>query len=130
MAEGDRMAAEQLRAFLRRLRRLPREGGASDGQLLERFVNRRDEAAFEVLVWRHGGLVLGVCARVLRHAEDAEDAFQATFLMLARKAGCINQGEALAGWLYKVAYRVALRLRSRTARRAALPLGPTLAARV
>jgi cobalt-zinc-cadmium efflux system membrane fusion protein len=115
------MAGEQLRTFLRRLRCAagPEAGGASDAQLLERFATRRDECAFEVLVWRHGGLVLHVCRRVLRHAEDAEDAFQATFLVLARRAGSIGKGEALAGWLYKVAYRAALRLRARGAREAA-----------
>jgi cobalt-zinc-cadmium efflux system membrane fusion protein len=115
------MAGEQLRTFLRRLRSAvgPEAGGASDAQLLERFATRRDECAFEVLVWRHGGLVLHVCRRVLRHAQDAEDAFQATFLALARSAGVIGKGEALASWLYKVAYRAALRLRARAAREAA-----------
>src|SRR5262249_10506792 len=78
----------------------------------------RDEAAFEVLVWRYGPLVLGVCRRVLRHEQDAEDAFQATFLTLARKAAAVARGEALGGWLYRVAYRVALRARCRAGRRA------------
>jgi cobalt-zinc-cadmium efflux system membrane fusion protein len=115
------MAGEQLRTFLRRLRCAagPEAGGASDAQLLERFATRRDECAFEVLVWRHGGLVLHVCRRLLRREQDAEDAFQATFLALARRAGSIGKGEALAGWLYKVAYRAALRLRARAAREAA-----------
>jgi cobalt-zinc-cadmium efflux system membrane fusion protein len=115
------MAGEQLRTFLRRLRPAigPETGGASDAQLLERFATRRDECAFEVLVWRHGGLVLHVCGRLLRHAQDAEDAFQATFLALARSAGSIGKGEALAAWLYKVAYRAALRVRARATREAA-----------
>jgi cobalt-zinc-cadmium efflux system membrane fusion protein len=112
------MAGGQLGTFLRRLRCVfgPEAGSLSDAQLLERFVSGRDEAAFEVLVWRHGGLVLSVCGRLLRHAEDREDAFQATFLALTRRARSIAKGAALGSWLYKVAYRVALRLRARAAR--------------
>ncbi|MHB1426211.1 MAG: sigma-70 family RNA polymerase sigma factor [Gemmataceae bacterium] len=109
------MANDQLRAFLQRLgRALNPEGSSdvSDAQLLERFVNRRDEAAFEMLVWRYGSLVLNVCGRLLRHPEDAEDAFQAAFLALTRRAGSIGKGEALGSWLYKVAYRMALRVRA------------------
>jgi cobalt-zinc-cadmium efflux system membrane fusion protein len=115
------MAGDPMRAFLRRLRDAfaPDLGGVSDAQLLERFVTRRDEAAFEVLVWRHGGLVLGVCGRLLRHAEDTEDVFQATFLALTRRAGSIAKRGALGSWLYKVAYRMALRVRARSAREAA-----------
>jgi DNA-directed RNA polymerase specialized sigma24 family protein len=71
----------------------------------------RDETAFELLIWRHGG-VLGVCRRVLRSEQDAEDAFQAT-LALARKAGSISRPDATARWLYRVAYRVALRAKAR-----------------
>jgi RNA polymerase sigma factor (sigma-70 family) len=115
------MVASQLGPFLRRLRRVVglREGDAlGDAALLERFVRGRDEAAFEVLVWRYGPMVLGVCRRLLRHTQDAEDAFQATFLTLARKAAAVSRGEVLGGWLYRVAYRVALRARSRTVRRA------------
>jgi RNA polymerase sigma factor (sigma-70 family) len=118
------MAHEQLRTFLQRLRRVINPDGGSelsDAQLLERFVNRRDEAAFEVLVWRHRGLVLNVCGRLVPRAEDREDAFQATFLVLARLAGSIGKGASLGSWLYKVAYRVALRERARTARHAAQP---------
>src|SRR5262245_47216829 len=109
------MADTQLQGILRHLRQIvgPQgTGGLSDAELLERVVGARDHAAFEVLVWRHGPMVLGVCRRVLRHAEDAEDAFQATFLTLARKAGSLNNGQALAGWLYRVAYRIALRARA------------------
>jgi gold/copper resistance efflux system membrane fusion protein len=95
------------------------DGGLSDAQLLARFVASRDEAAFELLVWRHRRLVLGVCRRVLRDLHDAEDAFQATFLALARKAGAIRRREALAAWLYRVAWRVALTARSGRKRRAA-----------
>src|SRR5262249_368681 len=71
-----------------------------------------DEGAFAALLARHGPMVLGVCRRVLRHTQDAEDAFQATFLVLARKAGAIGRREALGGWLYGVACRVAARARA------------------
>jgi cobalt-zinc-cadmium efflux system membrane fusion protein len=120
------MATEQLRTFLGRLRGVIASravDGVSDAELLERFVTGGDEAAFEVLVWRHGGLVLNLCGRLLRRAEDVEDVFQATFLALARRAGSIGRGESLGSWLYKVAYRAALRVRARTARESARPLG-------
>ncbi len=80
---------------------------ATDGQLLERFVGRHEEAAFAALVQRYGRLVLSVCRQVLRHEHDAEDAFQATFLVLAKKAGSIRKGEAIGSWLYGVALRIA-----------------------
>jgi RNA polymerase sigma factor (sigma-70 family) len=108
------MTREPSAAILDPLRRLiTRQTGSSlsDAQLLENFVTRRDEASFEVLVWRHGAMVLAVCKRVLRDSHEAEDAFQATFLVFARKAESIGRGEVVAAWLYKVAYRVALRLR-------------------
>jgi RNA polymerase sigma factor (sigma-70 family) len=89
----------------------------TDGQLLERFVRLRDESAFAALVRRHGPMVLGVCQRVLGHAQDAEDAFQATFLVLVRKASSLEKPELLANFLYGVAYRTALNARSRAARR-------------
>jgi RNA polymerase sigma factor (sigma-70 family) len=79
---------------------------------LECFVACRDEAAFEALVRRHGPMVLGVCRRILHHAQDAEDAFQATFLVLVRKAASIGQCELLGNWLYGVAYRTALDARA------------------
>jgi RNA polymerase sigma factor (sigma-70 family) len=103
---------------LRRLLARPDPAGNSDAQLLERFVQQRDESAFELLVWRHGPMVYGVCRRILRDEHDAEDAFQATLLVLARKARSIGSGESVGGWLYKVAYRVALRARDGTVRRA------------
>ncbi len=80
-------------------------GGLSDGELLERFAARRDEVAFEALVRRHGPMVFGACRRILGNSHDAEDAFQATFLVLARKAASIARRELVAGWLYAVARR-------------------------
>jgi RNA polymerase sigma factor (sigma-70 family) len=88
-----------------------------DALLLERFVRQRDEAAFTALVVRHGPMVLGVCRRLLRQETDVEDAFQASFLVLARKDGGIARRELLAGWLYGVALRVASRLRADIRRR-------------
>lgn len=98
------------RSLLARLvRRLPSDPDfPSDADLLARFVRDRDHAAFELLVWRHGGLVLGACRRILGDEHLAEDAFQAAFLVLARKAGTVH-GRNVAGWLHKVARRVAVR---------------------
>jgi RNA polymerase sigma factor (sigma-70 family) len=93
--------------------------GLTDRQLLHGFVARGDQAAFTALVERHGPMVLRVCRRVLRQEQDAEDAFQATFLVLARKAGSIRKTEALASWLHGVAHRVALRSRRDAGRRRA-----------
>jgi RNA polymerase sigma factor (sigma-70 family) len=113
------MQTGPLHATLQHLRRAAGEdGGVSDAQLLERFVRHREETAFELLVWRHERLVLAACRRILRDPHDADDAFQATFLALARQAGSIGRGEALAGWLHRVACRAALRLRSRNSARA------------
>lgn len=89
--------------------------GLSDAQLLERFLVRRDEAAFAVC--RHAPMVLGVCRRLLRHTQDAEDAFQATFLVFVRKAASIARRELLGNWLYGVAYRTASKARGAAARR-------------
>src|SRR5262245_3413682 len=89
----------------------------SDGQLLERFRAAGEAPAFEALVRRHGPMVLGVCRRVLRDGHAAEDAFQATFLVLLRRAGALDRRRPLAGWLYTVAYHVALRARADAARR-------------
>ncbi len=83
--------------------------GLSDVELLERWASRGDRTAFEVLVRRHGRLVMNVCHRLLADPSDADDAFQATFLVLGRKAGSIRTGDALASWLCRVAYRIAVR---------------------
>jgi RNA polymerase sigma factor (sigma-70 family) len=110
------MANAPLRTVICHLRHLVSpagEDGLSDAELLRRFVATRDEAAFELLVWRHGSLVWGVCRRVLQQEQDAEDAFQATFLVLARRAATIGRGEALAGWLHQVAARLARAARTR-----------------
>jgi RNA polymerase sigma factor (sigma-70 family) len=89
----------------------------TDRALLERFARGQDEAAFKTLVQRHGPMVLGVCRRILVCEQDAEDAFQATFLILVRRAGDIKDPELLGSWLYGVAYRTATKARARAARR-------------
>jgi RNA polymerase sigma factor (sigma-70 family) len=97
---------------------LLREGlGLTDGQLLEDYINRREEAALAALVRRHGPMVWGVCRRGLRNYHDAEDAFQATFLVLVRKVASITSRELLGNWLYGVAYRTAWKARTTAARR-------------
>src|SRR5262245_16298201 len=114
------MAEPPLSRAVRGLRHLVGGSGAlerSDGQLLTQFATRRDEAAFAELVRRHGPMVLGTCRRVLGNAHDAEDAFQATFLILARKAAGAVRYQTVGGWLHEVAYHVALRQRARTGRR-------------
>jgi RNA polymerase sigma factor (sigma-70 family) len=94
-----------------RVERLRDADSRSDEELLDCFVARQDPAAFEALVHRHGPMVLGVCRRLLRHSQDAEDAFQAVFLVLVKKAGAIAHRELLGNWLYGVAYRTASRAR-------------------
>ena len=115
------MALGTLAGVIPRLRgtALALQGAAGDPELLDRFVSTRDEVAFELLVRRHGPMVLAVCRRVLRHDHDAEDAFQATFLVLAHKAAGVSPRAALAGWLHGVAYKTALKARHRAARRVA-----------
>jgi RNA polymerase sigma factor (sigma-70 family) len=116
------MATGQTSEVLQHLRRsvLLRDGaGLTDGQLLEDYLSRRDEAALAALVRRHGAMVWGVCRRVLHNHHDAEDAFQATFLVLVRKADSIVPREMVANWLYGVAHQTALKARATTARRRA-----------
>ena len=84
----------------------------ADADLLERFVRGKDETAFAALLERHGPMVLGVCRRVLGNAHEAEDAFQATFLVLARKAPSLVRQELVGNWLWGVAYRTARRARA------------------
>jgi RNA polymerase sigma factor (sigma-70 family) len=114
------MAHGSLAGAIRQLREAvgqPGVGSESDAELLARFVARRDAAAFEQLVCRHDRMVRGVCRRVLRGAEDVEDVWQATFLTLARKAGEVGSVQSLGGWLYRVAYRMAIRVRADAVRR-------------
>src|SRR4051794_31973656 len=114
------MAVEMLSAALQQINRLFTDGtvtGLSDAHLLERFIGRRDASSFEALVARHGPMVLSVCRGVLRDPNDAEDAFQATFLILVKKAGTFRGRAALGGWLHLVAHRVAIRANAATARR-------------
>jgi RNA polymerase sigma factor (sigma-70 family) len=107
------MSTSPVSAIVGRLvRGLPPTDGTSDEALLARFVGWRDEAVFELLVYRHGPMVRQVCRRVLRHEQDAEDAFQATFLALAKRAGSIR-GHCLAGWLYRVAFHAALKAKAK-----------------
>jgi RNA polymerase sigma factor (sigma-70 family) len=114
------MAHVAWNSILRHLRRLGPAGAGgdvSDASLLRQFAAGRDEGAFAALVDRHGPMVWGVCRRRLPHAADAEDAFQATFLVLVRKAGSIHRPETLGPWLHGVAYRVCARVRSAASRR-------------
>ena len=117
------MASVRLGAALRQIRGLFEAGtvaGLTDGQLLDRYLTRRDESAFAALVMRHGPMVLGVCHAVLHGSPEVEDAFQATFLVLIRKAATIRGRDAVGGWLHRVAHRVAVeagRDRSRRDRR-------------
>lgn len=114
------MVSTQPGVVLRHLHRLISEKEACavpDQHLLDRFTQRREEAAFEALVRRHGPLVWGVCRRVLHDWHDAEDAFQATFLVLARKAGAVGRRASVGSWLYRVAYHMALKARKQAMNR-------------
>ncbi len=124
--------AKKLLKHIRRLVVAQSTGRLTDGQLLDRFVTSQDQAAFAAMVTRHGAMVLGVCRRVLRNVEDAEDACQAAFLVLARKASAIRKKDSLASWLHGVAFRIAANLKKNGARHrpftraqaAVLPTGP------
>jgi len=116
------MSSGQLSTVIRFLHALvaPRaDHEATDSHLLKRFATQRDETAFTALLQRHGPMVWGVCERVLRDSHDAEDAFQATFLVFVRKAGSISQPELLDNWLYGVAYHTALKAKAEAAKRRA-----------
>jgi RND family efflux transporter MFP subunit len=116
------MTDHQLAAILHQLRRAAAvDAGIGDAELLQRFVAHRDEVSFELLMWRHAQLVWNVCRRVLQNGHDAEDAFQVTFLALARQAARIKNRACLAGWLYQVAYRAALAARARRVKRRESP---------
>ena len=113
------MSVDRANGLLRHVRRLlgSQPDATADGTLLQRFALHADDAAFAALVHRHGPLVWSVSRRVARHEQDAEDVYQATFLLLARKAGAIRKRNAIASWLYGVAHRLALRTRCDAARR-------------
>jgi RNA polymerase sigma factor (sigma-70 family) len=113
------MANGQLGQVVRYVRAVARpcDGSVSDGQLLQCFITRREEAAFAALVRRHGPMVRGVCRRVLHNHHDADDAFQATFLVLVKKAASVTPREQVGSWLYGVAYRTALKARTLAAKR-------------
>src|SRR6516164_976745 len=113
------MATGQMECVIRHIRNIALNDAHSltDSQLLESFLSKTNHAAFEALVRRHGPMVLAVCHRILRNFHDAEDAFQATFLVLVRKASSIGRRELLGNWLYGVAYRTAMKTRSVCERR-------------
>src|SRR5580658_6353658 len=112
------MATSPMSVLIQQLRTaLGRDGPEmTDGELLALFLNSRDDAALAILVRRHAPMVWGVCRRLLEHSQDAEDAFQATFLVSARKAQTIRKPASVSCWLYGVASRVATKLRRKTRR--------------
>src|SRR6266849_2694017 len=116
---GSAMPKQRLQTLARRLHKLvgPPAGGTADGELLARFVARQDSAAFATLVERHGPMVRGVCRRLLQQESDVDDTFQATFLVLLRKADTIRKTQSLGSWLYGVAFRIARRARTESGRR-------------
>ena len=111
------MAPTPLSLVLWHIRKLAGDDNATDRQLLHRFAAQHEEAAFEMLVERHGPAVLGLCRRILHHEQDAEDVFQATFLALARRASSIRRPDSLGCWLYGVASHLAFKVRASAARR-------------
>src|SRR5580704_8294034 len=119
-SEGGQMAAESVSTLLEYVQRMAQGQECAqvpDGSLLDKFVTERDESAFSALVQRHGQMVWGVCRRMLQSHHDTEDAFQATFLILALKAASIVPRGMVANWLHGVAYRTALKARAVSARR-------------
>jgi RNA polymerase sigma factor (sigma-70 family) len=112
-----RSSSDPLVRFVRQVAATKESACAADGELLERFIQRRDQAAFAMLVRRHGPMVLRLYRRILHREPDAEDAFQATFLVFSRQAASLRPTESLGGWLYKVAYRIAQKARVAAARR-------------
>jgi RNA polymerase sigma factor (sigma-70 family) len=117
---GNAMPGSQLEGVIRHIRKVARQGEdaqAADAELLERFIAHRDQRAFELLVHRHGPMVLGVCQRVLLNGADAEDAFQATFLVLVRKATSIIPRTQVGNWLHGVAHKTALKAKAMNRRR-------------
>src|SRR5262245_59996401 len=114
------MATRGLGTVLQHLRgslTCPESATRPDGELLERFISQRDEGASTVLLRRHGPMVLGVCRRVLRNEADAEDAFQATFLVFVRKASSIRPRGMVGNWLYGVAHNTARKARAMSTKR-------------
>ncbi|MHC5544165.1 RNA polymerase sigma factor, partial [Singulisphaera rosea] len=111
---------ESLGAAIRQINRLFGRGtvaGCSDAELLERFASGQEAGAIEGLVARHGPMVLSVCRGILKDPNDAEDAFQATFLILVKKSRTLRNQNALGPWLYRVAHRVAIQANAAAARR-------------
>src|SRR5260370_8413357 len=122
MAKGHLMGG-----VLQRLRRVAvrsEAAGLAECELLDRYLTRRDQAAFEALLQRHGAMVLGVCRRILRNEADAHDAFQATFLVFLRKAGSIVPRALVGNWLYGVAHKTSLKAKAMTRQRNVKELQP------
>src|ERR1700722_8654227 len=111
------MAINQISNVIQQLHRVMLVHEAPDGQLLESFVNRREVSALEALVRRHGPMVWNVCRRVIHNHQDAEDAFQATFLVFVRKAASILPRDMVGNWLYGVAHQTALKAQATSAKR-------------
>ena len=116
-SDQTEIMANRLNNVLGQIRKLSAVACAADAELLARFVEAREEIVFGTLMKRHGPMVLSVCQRVLAHAQDAEDACQATFLVLAQKAASIRKSASLSSWLHGVAFRVATNLRVERNRR-------------
>src|SRR4051812_11002108 len=113
------MSAAQIRSLVPHLRELAsRDSQTADRELLRRFSDERDEAAFAEVVRRHAPMLLRVCQRVLHNGHDAEDVCQAAFLLLAQKADSVRWRDSVAGWLFQSAYRLSLKARVAAARRA------------